>query len=367
MGFSRLLAGLLIAPWCLAQIEPEAVGTSQLGQPQPTWFIARDGLGPAYVFDAATGEMQGLLSLSPYTPAAEVNRARGEIYAAESYYSRATRGERTDVVTIYDMSTLAARSEIKVPNKIASLPFRQYIGLLDDGKHLAVFNMTPAQSVTLVNVASEEFVGEISTPGCALIMPVANRSFLQICGDGTLQLLRFDRQGQEAERLRSSVFFDIRQDPVFDKPVATVDGWLLTSYLGQVREVSVEGDDIVLSDPWSLLSDEELAAGWRPGGGQLVSYHQGLDLLFVLMNPQGEFAHDSSGTEIWVYNRGSQRRVQRVPIDYRGTDLLVASGAEPSLIVTGEDRLLHVLDVATMVEVRTIAEVGIYPGFLQAF
>jgi methylamine dehydrogenase heavy chain len=198
-------------------------------------------------------------------------------------------------------------------------------------------------------------------------MPVAKRSFLQICGDGTLQLLRFNGRGEEEERLRSRAFFDIKVDPVFDKPVATADGWLLTSYLGQVREASVEGDDIVISEPWSLLSDEELAAGWRPGGGQLVSYHQGLDLLFVLMNPDGEFAHDSSGTEVWVYDRGSKRRVQRVPIDYRGTDLLVSPGARPSLIVTGEDRMLHVLDVATMVEVRTIAEVGIYPGFLQAF
>ena len=61
---------------------------------------------------------------------------------------------------------------------------------MGNGRHLAVFNMTPAQSVSIVDVRSRTFAGEISTPGCAVIMPVANRDFMMICGDGTLQLIR---------------------------------------------------------------------------------------------------------------------------------------------------------------------------------
>ena len=95
-----ILVALLIAPPCFAQLEAESVGVSTLGEPQPTWFIVTDALGPRYVFDAASGDMQGLLSTSPYTPAVEVNHPRQEIYAAESYYSRGTRGERIDVVTV---------------------------------------------------------------------------------------------------------------------------------------------------------------------------------------------------------------------------------------------------------------------------
>jgi len=141
----------------------------------------------------------------------------------------------------------------------------------------------------------------------------------------------------------------------------------LVSYLGKVRETHIAGDDIVVSEPWSMLSDEDLAAGWRPGGGQFLAYHPGLDLIFVLVNPGGEYAHEHAGTEVWVYERSSQRRVHRLPIEYAGTDLLVSPGNAPLLTITGEDGLLHVLDVATMAEVRTIAEAGISPGFLQAF
>ena len=149
--------------------------------------------------------------------------------------------------------------------------------------------------------------------------------------------------------------------------MATGNGWLLTTYLGKVFEISVDGSDISISDPWPMLTEEDLEAGWRPGGGQYITYHQDLDLLFVLMNPGGEFAHDSPGTEVWVFDRASQRRVHRVPIEYGGSNLYVTPDEKPLLVITGEDLLLHVLDVATMVEVRTIAEIGVAPGHLQAF
>ncbi len=351
-----------------ARISPETVTRSTLGEPQPTWFIVRDAVkGPGYVFDAASGEMQGLLSLTTYTPAVEVNQQRGEIYAAEVFYSRGVRGERTDVVTIYDLPTLSPKAEVKVPNKIAALPFRQYIALLDDNRHLAVFNMTPAFSVSIVDIRDQAFAAEVSTPGCALIMPTQQRAFLQLCGDGALQLLRFNGQGEEVERVRSQPFFDINEDPVFDKPVATDEGWLLTSYLGKVFHVTVDQSEMSISEPWSMLTDEEFDAGWRPGGGQFLAYHRQKDLLFVLMNPGGEFAHDNSGTEIWVYDRSAQRRVHRAPIEYLGSNLFVSQDEQPVLTVTGGDGLLHVLDVATMTETRSIAEAGVLPGHLQAF
>ena len=199
------------------------------------------------------------------------------------------------------------------------------------------------------------------------MLPVEDRGFLQICGDGAMQLLRFDANGEETQRVRSKTFFDIQLDPVFDKPVPMGERWLLTSYGGQVFEVSVNGRKIDISKPWSMVSEAELAAGWRPGGGQHVAYHPGLDLLFVLMNPGGEFSHDSAGTEIWVFDRGAQRRVHRTPIEYKGTDLWVSQTENPLLTVTGEDMLLHVLDVATMVEIRSITGAGNFPGHLQAF
>jgi methylamine dehydrogenase heavy chain len=85
--------------------------------------------------------------------------------------------------------------------------------------------MTPAQSVSVVDVVDREFAGEISTPGCAIIMPTGDRAFMMICGDGSLQYIELDANGAETGRERSKAFFSVEDDAVFDKPVLTDRGW----------------------------------------------------------------------------------------------------------------------------------------------
>ena len=357
----------LLATSAYARIEPETIGQETLGTPQPTWLMVHDFGGAAYVFDAATGDMHGLLSLSVYTPAVATNLGDKEIYAAESFFSRGVHGSRSDVLTIYDLETLSPKAEVEIPQKIAALPYRQYIALLDDNRHVGVFNLTPAFSVSVVDVASQEFVGEISTPGCALVMQTPGRGFLQMCGDGTLQLIRLNGDGGENARVRSDAFFSVDDDPVFDKPVPTADGWLLISYGGKVFDVTVDGDAISISDPWSVVSDDDRAEKWGPGGGQLIAYHEGLDLMYVLMNQVGEFAHDSAGSEVWVFDRGAQRRIGRITLEHAGTQLWISQTDEPLLAVTGEDQKLHIFDGIKLTLTRSIAEAGTAPGLLQGF
>ena len=361
------ILALLITNLALGDIAPETVGQAKMKPPTDTWILVRDGLGAFYIFDAANGDMHGLIGATNFTPALEANAERGEIYAAEQHYARTRRGARTDVVTIYDYETLSPKAEIEVPKKVAALPFRQYIALMDDRKHLVIFNMTPAQSVSVVNVDTRAFVGEISTPGCALIMQTAGSGFLQMCGDGRLQLIRLDENGGEAKRVRSKQVFDIEEDPFFDKPVPTPEGWLVVSYQGQVFDVSVEGDQINVSKPWSLLSAEEREASWRPGGGRFVGYHAGLDLLLVLMNAEGGFSHESAGTELWIYDRSEARKVAAVKLEASGSNLYVTQNAEPLVAVSGTDRQVHVYDIATTKRMRSISEVGVSPGYIQGF
>lgn len=348
-----------------AAIEPEVVGRETLTAPEPTWLLARDGLGPLYLFDSANGRMHGLLGISPYTPAVEPDLAAGKIYAAETFYSRGTHGERTDVVTIYDYATLSPEAEIEVPKKIAALPFRRYIALMDDARHVTVFNLTPAQSVSVVDIKAKTFVEEISTPGCALTLAVAERGFAQICGDGRLQVIRLDSKGREAERTRSRVFFDLDEDPVFDKAVPTRNGWLLASYGGQVFHAQVQGDEVTITRPWSLLSEDEPV--WRPGGGQFMDYHHGMDLLVVLMNDEGSYAHDSAGKEIWIFKLAEQRRIARIKMEYAAGDIFISQTDAPLITVSAEDFQLHVFDLETLTEVRQIPQVGVAPGYLQGF
>ncbi len=109
------LALALFVPLASAQIVPEEISIETMSNPGPNWFISKTGNG-GYIFDAATGEMQGMLSLSRYTPAVTMWQPRREFYATESYLSRGVRGERTDLVAVYDFENLSPVAEIIIPN-----------------------------------------------------------------------------------------------------------------------------------------------------------------------------------------------------------------------------------------------------------
>jgi len=289
-----------------------------------------------------------------HTPAVQANPARGEFYAAVSNYSRGSYGARSDALVVHDYANLSPVAEIDIPNKIVSLNFRAYIGLMSEGKHIGVSNMTPAQSVSIVDIESREFVGEISTPGCALIMPVANNDFLTICGDGTLMLIGLDSNGAETNRVRSDEFFDVQVDPVYDRPVETAGGWFLFSHGGKAFDVSMSGDQILVSGPWDLVSEEDSEEGWWPGGGQLATIHKDLGLLYVIMHQGEQYSHHEPGSEVWVFSLESRRRIERIEFETPVSTIMVTQEAEPLLIVGDKEGGTNVHDALTFRHLREI-------------
>ena len=355
----------LFAPLANAQIEPHTATVETMNDPGENWFISMSWGEGAYIYDGITGEMQGLLSLSPHTPAVQANPARKEFYAAESYYSRGVHGDRTDLLTIYDYENLSPIAEVEIPQKITILPLRTYIQLMGDGRHVGIFNMTPAASVTIVDVVDRSLVGEISTPGCALIMAVGNNDFLMICGDGTMQLVQLDDDGNESNRVRSREFFSVNDDPVFDRPVPFNGGWLLVSHHGQVFHVTVDGDDIDISRPWSMISEGDADENWRPGGDQVKSVHEGTGLMYILMHQGEEYTHHEAGTEVWVVNLVAQRRIGRLELPVEARNIMVTQEAEPKLIVSDQEGGLHVYDALQLRLDRTIEDPGPSADLIQ--
>ena len=157
---------LLAAAASYAEITPEQASIEKLGQPTDDWFINLSG-GDGYLFDSASGDMLGMLSLTQYTPAIAVNRQHGEVYAAESYLSRLHRGKREDVLSVYDITTLSPLAEIDIPDKISEVSGDFNIGLMGNAQQLVIYNFTPAQSVSVIDVESRQFSSEISTPAIA--------------------------------------------------------------------------------------------------------------------------------------------------------------------------------------------------------
>jgi methylamine dehydrogenase heavy chain len=364
---STVVCLLIVSASVRADIAAETITTSAMATPQPSWFIVYAWGRSAYIFDADDGQMQGLVSVSNYTPALQPNLARREFYAVESFYSRGDRGERTDILTIFDMATLTQKSEVAIPQKSESSIYRRHIGLLGNNRHVAILNMTPGQSVSIVDIEKQEFIGEIATPGCSTIMPVETNSFLLICGDGTLQLIRLDDDGKEANRSRSDVFFSVNNDPIGDTPVATDSGWLFQSYGGIIYEASVDGDRVEITASWSLLDPSDVAEGWRIGSDEPMAHNHEHGLLYTLMHVGTLDERDEPATEVWVFDRQQQRRLVRLELETPVHNIMVTQESAPKLLLLDEEAAVSVYDAIRLKKLRKIDEVGSYAGTLQGF
>src|SRR5271168_678188 len=149
--------------------------------------------GMAYLIDGDSGRYLGTLSTGYSFARVLLSRDGKIIYSPETYFSRGTRGKRTDVVTLYDSGTLGVVAEIPIPPKRASnMPMIANAALTDDDRFLLIYNFNPAQTISVVDTTTRKFVREVESAGCALVYPTGPRSFFSVCGDGSLLLVELD-------------------------------------------------------------------------------------------------------------------------------------------------------------------------------
>ncbi|HEY8514769.1 MAG TPA: amine dehydrogenase large subunit [Candidatus Binatia bacterium] len=290
-------------------------------KPGPHWFWLSDViLHRTALYDGDSGKMLGTINAGTpgvgFTIWPLFSPDHREIYIPESYFSRGVRGDRTDVVTIYDGQTLMPTAEIPIPPKRAEyFPGVAPNAISDDGRFVAIFNVTPAQSLSIVDVAERRFTTEIQTPGCSLVYSAGPRRFFMLCADGAALVVTLDDAGQQVSAERTEPFFDAEQDPVFEAAGRHGDGYLFASFEGYVHPVDVSGEKPRFGEKWSLLSDAERSAGWRIGGGQPVALHAATGRLYLLMHEGPKDSHKQPGTEIWVYDVATRNRVAEIPVN----------------------------------------------------
>lgn len=379
-GFSsgRLaaLACAVLLP-CLAVAGPplanEPVGTEALPSPPgPHWVWVNDIAffnmpdGRATLVDGDTGAMLGMLSTGYGFGGVVIPRKGDIIYSPESYYSRGTRGVRTDVVTLYDARRLSPLGEIAIPPKRATImPMRSAAALTDDERFLLIYNFTPAQSVTVVDTRTRRFVGEVDTPGCGLVYPTGARSFFSICANGALLEARLDDAGRAAALTRTARLFDPEKDPLMEEGVRAGNTWWFTSFQGQVYPLERTAQGMRLGPQWSLFTPAERAQHWRTGGLQYLALDRRTDRLYVIVH-QGDLAtHKDPGKEVWVYDLGSRRRVQRIRLQQEAASVLVTQDGNPLLFTCFlGSPALQVYDARTGQYLRTVASVAETPTFM---
>jgi methylamine dehydrogenase heavy chain len=370
------LACAILLP-CLALASPplpnEPIKTETLPAPSgPHWVWVNDISfssmpdGRATLVDGDAGTMLGMLSTGYAFGHVVIPHHRGIIYSPESYYSRGTRGVRTDVVTLYDARHLTPIGEIPIPPKRAAIvPRMSGAQLTDDDRFLLVYDYTPAQSVTVVDMHTRRFVGEIDTPGCALIYPTGARSFFSICADGALLEVKLDDSGHAAGLTRTTQLFDPEKDPLTEDAVRAGHTWWFTSYQGWAYGLERGTHGTRVAQRWSLFSPAERAEHWRTGGLQYFTIHQQTGRLYAIVH-QGDLAsHKDPGKEVWVYDLATRSRVQRIALRDLATSILVTQDPKPLLFACfGGSSALDVYDARSGRYLRTVTSVAETPTIM---
>lgn len=329
---------------CLGSSVPASAAPQSPPPPLPAERLTVERLPPRsphwiYVFDEAfDNEIDARVHLfdgdsyrrlgqidAGFSPSFNLSPDGNTTVVATTYFARGSRGTRTDVVEFNDNTTLANTGEVVLPSKrVETAPSLFNVAYSADGHFLYVAYVTPAASFGVLDPAERKVLGEIDTAGCVLVIPSGPSRVSSICESGRLLTVTLDAQGKEASRAVSEPFFDPDRDPVFAQGIRTVRGFAFLSFLGEVHEVDFSGAQPVFAAPWPLVTAAERGR-WRPGAQQVGTIHRALGRLYVPMHQGGEGTHKDGGTEIWVFDLASHKRLGRWPMRAAGLAPIVAA------------------------------------------
>ena len=333
------------------------------------WVEAHAKDGRAFIVDGDTGSLVGMVSAAFYANVVRDPKDKS-IYVAETIWSRGNRGDRQDLLTVYDAKTLQISSEIKLPGRALITTKKQDLDVSADGKLVYVFNMDPSDSVIFVDPKAGKVVGTVDIPGCALIYPFGNAGFSSICADGALANVTFDDPAK-AIVTRSAAFFDPDKDPVFEhSPTDRTTGMTyFISYTGIVHPVKLSKAP-ELGATWSL----EQAAGlpiattsppaqeqWRPGGWQMSAFHKASGHLFVLMHSGPYWTHKADGTEVWEFDVATHKLVKKIKLLEPSPMVDVSQDDKPLLYTSTDAAKFSIYDATSGAHLRDIAKLGDNP------
>ena len=339
-----------------------------------TWFFAHDmnfntlGRGKIMVIDAVAAEpatasvkhYRGQVDADQFATFVQSSK-RNELYVAETFYSRGSRGKRTDAVTIYDKDTLQTVGEVLLPNnnRHMSVAQKNAFRLTNDQKFALVFTFTPSTGVAVIDLDSRTLVNEIDIPGCSLIYPAGKRGFASLCGGGGLVAFDLDGRGKVTKTTKVKPFNDIDNDAMFMKAGVVGDLYYFPTYSGNLQTLDLGEGEPVISPKWKFAGE----SGWGPSGWQVVTADRS-GLVYVLMREAVEEGdHKIGGTQVWILDPTKKQVLDKIKLRNGGLSIEATQSQKPLLIVTNADMMLDVYDLSTGEHLR---EIG---GFLssQAF
>ena len=288
--------------------------------------------GRAFLYDG-DGRALGQLSTGFWFNSLVNAPARGEIITVETYFSRGTRGERSDVVTVYDPRTLSPTREIVIPPKrLNSVKNEGIVNLTEDERFLVIVNYTPAQSISIVDLDEGVFVEEVETPGCASLYAAGPRDFHAICGNGTFMHIALDATGHVASRTLSAKLFDPIDDFLTVNASRIGNVWYFVSRQGNVHAILMDGAKIERVGGWSLTTEAERADNWIISGFDHTAAHVASGTLYVLMHQGPPESFEGPGSHVWAYDVSTGERIGEIEMNEFTIAINATQGETPRIL-----------------------------------
>jgi len=321
-----------------------------------------------YVLDGASGAIEGMFNQA-YWPNFAVSPDGSELYAVDSYWEKHTRGKRSDYIVVRDARTLAVKEDIPLPAGRLLIVSKKYnFDVTPDGHYGLTYNLAPQTAVTVTDLRAHTSVGAIGIPGCGLIFAQAPNRFSTLCADGAVETVTFDESAKASVK-RTAKVFDAVHDPAFEHSAWDKRHQMLylVTYQGIVVPVNLAGDQAVAAPPWSLTTDAERSAGWRPGGWQVSHFHSARGRLYVLMHAGRSWTHKSSGTEVWEFDAASGKRLQRIKLAEPSQSVAVSQDDDALLYAIGDSARIYGYRVATGRQLYKTEPLGFTPQLLTVW
>ena len=323
--------------------------------------------GRVYVVDADHARMLGMIPAA-YNANIVADPAGKRYYIGETIWTRGNRGDRQDLLSLYDSRTLDLTDEIRLPGRALITTKKQDMDISADGRLVYVFNFTPSNSVIVVDTEARKVAGSVDIPGCGLVFAWGASGFTSICADGSLSNIDVSDIHKPVVT-HTPAFFSPDKDAVFEQSPTQRDSGrtFFISYSGLVYPAML-GQHSSIDKPWSIqeaagmkrASDASapFEVAWRPGGWQLAALRRSDAHLFVLMHLGTFWTHKADGTEIWELDTNSHSLVRRIALSEPSDLVGVTQGANTLLFEASDSGGFLVLDPATGKVLRRMAKLG---------
>lgn len=321
--------------------DPEnlALAPQKPGEHRVFWNDIRSGsYGRGVLMDVEKNEVLSTVDLGWEGGKVEWPRTGDKFYVHGVYLSRGFHGDTTNVLEIIDKLTFQKQGEIILPPKaVRGYPSMQLSGFTEDERFLLLQGISPASSIMVVDLQAKKLASEVETAGCAYVLPTGNRTFATVCGDGSIVNVRFDDEGREVARSVTPAVFDPKADQLnVSAGVRTRDGYYILTHRGTLYDIRSRAGEAVVESRWSV-AEKDGDLSWVPADIlQQVAIHEATGRLYVLMQrtslaPKGggyDF-HRNPGTEAWVFDVKTHRRLQRIVFDEPVAEIAVSQDAKP--------------------------------------